>query len=213
MTCPPRIAQPATGRPCTATHHPPPAPDNPPGKQDRSGKLAVGVWERVSGGGADERAEAHQRQPDRHPPTWLLTEQHPGALQEAVDRQRRRRARAAGLLLVFLAAASGAGGQARDRERGDRSRRHQAWPDPRIADTPPRVREQVQPRDDEQRACGRSAYRWAGQETLASVRREARPNRTFYLPGNIPVEARCGTYADGMEMWTMTISRRLSLRL
>ena len=78
---------------------------------------------------------------------------------------------------------------------------------------PPRVREQVQPRDDEQRACGRSAYRWAGQETLASVRREARPNRTFYLPGNIPVEARCGTYADGMEMWTMTISRRLSLRL
>lgn len=43
------------------------------------------------------------------------------------------------------------------------------------------------------------AYRWAGQETLASGRREPRADRTVYLTGNIPVEAPCRICADDME--------------
>ena len=144
-----------------------------------TGSAAAGTGKACGGGGADHRAEAHQGQPARHPAARLAAEQRPGgqafservcgqcqrdrgrscqrdggALQEPVDRQCRRRARAAGLLLMFLAAAPGAGGQARGREPGDRCHRHQPGPDPRGTGARPCIGEQVQPRDDEQRARG-----------------------------------------------------------
>ncbi len=145
------------------------------GQQQRLGRRRDG--EGAGGGGTDQRAETRQGQPARHPAARLATEQRPGrqafpervrgqrqrdhgragqrdggALQETVDREGRRRARAGGSLPVFLAAAPAAGGQARGREDGDRGHRHQDRPDPGGAGVRPRVGEQVQPRDDEQRA-------------------------------------------------------------
>jgi hypothetical protein len=60
------------------------------GEQHRLGSRGDG--EGVSGGGADDRAEAHQGQPARYPPARLLTEQRPGgqALPESMRGQCQR---------------------------------------------------------------------------------------------------------------------------
>ena len=66
-------------RPRKAAQADPGGLDEDPGRHGEQHRLdSHGDGEGVSCGGADDRAEAHQRQPARHPPARLLTKQRPG---------------------------------------------------------------------------------------------------------------------------------------